>query len=215
MNSPLTTFLTRLFAGISGGLLGMVAALLVFLLSSFANPTEAGLAESYSLVSILAMVFVGTVVANLVVGFILGKFESHKYHQMRGMMFQIFFFTLSLFLFMIPFYLFTTESLLTTAGIHFLAGSLLCALVCEIMSSRTSALTGLMGALLAGCFLYGLLSLLFSAEATRSVLLIFFLPMAWICIMTGIFLAEVLHSGVKNLYGIDLFEAEPSDNNPH
>ena len=203
--SLFTTFVFRLLSGIAGGLLGTVCALAISLVATWGQPATGEIIEPYSLVTILVMVFVGTMASNLLVAILLATFEKTKYSNIRSMLSQVFLFTLALFIFFIPFYLFTTDALLGTAGFHFLASALICALVCEIVSGWKNSLTGLMGIMLAGSFIFGIFALLFKISGGYSMLVIFSLPLAWIFIELGIFLAEIFH---HILYGNLFFVSE-------
>ena len=202
--SLFTTFVFRLLAGIAGGLLGTVCALAISLVATWGQPVAGEIVAPYSLVTILVMVFVGTMTSNLLVAILLGAFEKKKYGNTRSMLTQVFLFTLALFVFFIPFYLFTGDVLLNTAGFHFLASALICALVCEIVSGWKNSLTGLMGIMLAGSFIFGIFALLFQISGGYSILVIFSLPLAWIFIELGIFLAEVFHNLIFGLVSTEV-----------
>jgi len=194
----------RLLAGVAGGLMGTLAALGIFLLAAFAQPAAEELVKltaSYSLVAILAMVFFGTLVSNLLVTFLLYLWDPAKYTRLKLMLSQVFLFTLLLFLVSLPFYLIAREALLSVAASHFLLSALVCALVCEVVSGYRFVLTGLMGVLISGTFLYGVFSLLLWASQNYSLLVIFFLPLTWICIVGGVFLIEVVHEKIFGAYG--------------
>ena len=193
--------LMRLLAGTAAGLIGTLSALAIFLLARVAQPQGEKIATSYSLVAILAMVFFSTITSNLLAGTLLHFGDPQKYPRLKALLFQIFVFTIFLFICSIPFYLFTSDTLLGTAGIHFLASALICALICEIVSGWKNALTGLLGIIVAGSFLYGIFSLLFWVLQNDSLLLIFFLPIAWMIITLAISLVEMAHQGFATLYG--------------
>lgn len=213
INITLKKLFLRLFSGLAGGFIGMIFALVVLFLVSLARPTAAEIATSYSLMAILAMVFVGTLTSNIAMALFLSFLEPEKYQPRRTMLFQVFFFTIALFLFSIPFYFFTAATVTGTAGLHFIISALLAALICEIVSSPRSSLVGLLGILFAGCFVTGIFKILFTVLPNDSVLLIFALPLTWLCIPLSISLAESIHQSWSDIYGksvLSLEEFEPS-----
>ncbi len=200
------SLLLRLFAGIAGGLIGMILALLVLFGLTFAqlganDIASDDLTTSITLVAVLAMVFIGTMASNLMVSLLLTVFEREKYSRTRSLLFQVFLFTFILFLFFLPSYLLTREAHLSIASVHFLSSALMTALIAEIMSGWRNSLTGLLGVIVSGCFLFGIYSLLALASLNNSIIIIFGLPIAWIVIQLGIFLIEILHGFLYNLYG--------------
>lgn len=198
----------RLFSGIAGGLLGMVCALCVLFLSSLQQPNDPDIAVSYSMVTILSITFVATVTSNIFATLFLSFLESGKYVRRKKMLSHVFVFTFALFVFLIPFYLFASDSVISTAGIHFLISALMAALICEILSGWRYALTGLMGVVFSGAFLVGVFALLFAVSENDSMLFILALPLAWMCIPLGIFLVEVCDHAWVRLYGSSLLSPE-------
>jgi hypothetical protein len=210
-NNTFLTLMFRIFSGIAGGLLGMIFSLIVLFLVSMVQPQTGEISASYSLVSILMLVFTGTMTSNLCVAFLLTLMDSKKYNKRRRMISQVFVLTIILFLLMIPFYLFAADSMVATAGSHLLFSALITSLVCEIVSGRKYTMTGLIGVMFSGSFLIGILSILLNVSEHDSLLLIFALPLAWMFIPAGIFLVEIVENSWKKLYGGSPISLEDTD----
>lgn len=195
----------RMFAGVGGGLLGTCAALLtmVGLMASQNVAGEAlGFSESFSGGALIAIIFVGSFIANMGALFLLTVLDGEKYQYRKHIIKGGFFANIFLFIFALPFYLIVSEPdlLLSIAGVHLFLAASSSALFAEIFSGMKYAVSGVIGVSTAQMILI-FIYLGFGAPAGGTLVTILFLPFIWFLLPIFIFVTEKLYAGVGEKLG--------------
>lgn len=204
-------FLLRLFSGIAGGLLGTVAALLVFVLFSYANTTSEGhdiWSKEFTGAGILAMVFFGSLVANIFAVLLQSFSAPYKYVAKMDILKDVFSVNIFLFLLSAPFYLLFSKTILSIAALHLFISASTSALIAEVGAGKQYAVMGVFGVSLAQIFLFSFFLLFLKDMGNQTVFSIFFLPFIWILLPVMIFLSEKIRSALLKLFSYDLFSSE-------
>ena len=205
-------FILRLFSGIGGGLLGTSAALLAFLLSEYISKDTMNIQEEigFSGFAILWVVFSGSLVGNLFAIFFHTLADKEKYRPRFQIIKNTFWINIFLFLFSIPFYLFSIhlESLLTIAGMHFFLSASASLLVAEFIASRRGGTAALIGVSVVQMTVFSIYSFLTFKFSGGTVITILFLPLVWLLLPTMVFVMEKIRSLCWSIFEYDLFGRE-------
>ncbi|MEI7510851.1 MAG: hypothetical protein WCJ84_01695 [Candidatus Peregrinibacteria bacterium] len=204
-------FLSRLFSGIGGGLLGTSASLLVFVLFSYAqnNAQSLGNTAEFSGLGILAVVFSGSLIGNLFATFFHTIASPERYTPRSEVMKYVFSVNLFLFLTALPFYLLagSSESLLTIAAIHFFLSASASLLAVEMMAGKDYGIMAIIAISIVQLFVLSVYFFL-PFGSYGPMLPILFLPLIWALLPFMVFVVEKIRGGMWNAFGYDIFGAK-------
>lgn len=198
-NSP-SSFLqliSRIFAGVGGGLLGTSLSLLIIIgLTVSSQHTENILETSkeFSGISFILIIFFGSFVSNLSALFFLTLVDKEKYKFRKHILQGGFFANILLFLFALPFYLFLSsqELLLVIAGVHLFLSASTSALFAEIFSGTSYIISGVVGVgITQMIMIFTYIAL--GAPSSDTIVTILFLPFIWFLLPFFIFLTEKIY----------------------
>ena len=196
--SSLIQLISRVFAGVGGGLLGTSVSILVIIGLIFSQePTDNILKSSaeFSGATLVIVIFIASFVSNLSALFFLTLVDNYKYRFRKHIIQGGFFANISIFVFALPFYIFTSdqELLLSIAGVHLFLSASNSAWFAEIFSGIRYVISGVVGVGIAQMiviFVYmGL-----GAPSSDTVVMVLFLPFIWFLLPLFIFLMEKIYS---------------------
>lgn len=204
MTSPeagISELFLRVFSGVGGGLLGTCVALLMTVLlmaSQGDNTLTLQGSKEFSGISLIAVIFIGSFVANLGALFFLTVLDPIKYIHRKHILRGGFFANLFLFICTIPFYLLTEsqEFLLSIAGVHLFIAASSSALFAEIFSGVKYAISGVIGVSVAQMILI-FTYIILGAPSGGTLVTIMFLPFIWFLLPIFIFITEKLYLFMK------------------
>lgn len=196
-SSLLQQLLSRIFAGVGGGLLGTSLSLLVIMGISFSpTATEIGVQNSQEFTGVLLIlvIFIASFVSNISAIFFLTLTDSDKYRFKKHILQGGFFANISLFIFALPFYILIQdkELLLSIAGVHIFLAASSSALFAEIFSGIKYVVSGVVGVGIAQMIMiFSYIGL--GAPSTDTMVTILFIPFIWFLLPLFIFLTEKIY----------------------
>jgi hypothetical protein len=206
-----STFLFRFFSGVAGGLLGTIAALLVFLFFSFASQSSGThdiWTENFTGAGILAVVFFGSFIANIFSIFFQILSDPKKYPSKGEILKNIFTANLLLFFLFIILYFFFRNHIASIIGLYLFISASASALLAEVSAGKQYAVMGVIGVFFAQIFLFSFFVLVMKEGEMQTMFSVFFLPFVWIFLPIMIFLAEKMRSVLLSAFNYDLFSFE-------
>lgn len=213
----LITFLTKTAAGISGGLMGTMILLLIFFgaSSTFTMLSQNGFSEITPIFIFLfvALVFLGSMGANLAGSLFIGLVDKEKYHRLSSAVMQIFVVNLLVFIILVPLYLvmgtINPNVIIFLAALQVVLTTAASFLILEIISDTTYALLGVYTSIFGslGAILIAL-SIFHITHYNATILLLIVLPLLWG--MFGFFssVLEILYYFLFEFYGIDFLRSD-------
>lgn len=217
---PSPSFLTlvlKTFAGLGGGIVGMLILLLIFLgastiLQSAWNPdigTEVGGKNPLFIFVFMAMIFLTSVGANLLGSLFFTFVEHDKYSRSSTALYQIFFINLIIFAVMAPLYiLLDAKGLMDMtgflAGFHVLLSALASVMILEIIGNLKYALVGVYGVIFSLLISTGTILTIYEFSGRNPTVVLFAaLPIMWMSLGFITVIVEMFYRWVYTLYGRD------------
>lgn len=211
------TLIYKTAMGLLGGLSGTVVLLMVALIGNWIFPTllegldaESAPKSPLILFLVLVMVFLGTIVGNLISLTLMTVVDRQKYHNLSTPLTQAFMFNLLMFVFSIPVYLFLQNASLSTIsfviGIHLTLTAFMSSIVIEILSEREHILVTLYGSAFAMLLTLAtsLVSFILLGNGPAKALFVFLVfPMTWTFLGLCGAAAEMLYRWAYDVYGVD------------
>ena len=206
-----TTFLLRLMASFAGGIVGSISIFAIYILGLTISSSEGE--NPHSLFVILALVFVGSLVTNLISVFLISYFDRESYPRYITILTQAFIIQLVLFLFSIPIYIFVSSLNLGEtfikyiAALHLLLSVQISNLLLETLSNSAYKIVGLYGVTLGSFLTIGIVIVIYLLGLE---LFLFFIipPVLWVTIELFRSLSEVAYYYFYKFYGIDALSTE-------
>lgn len=239
---PSPSFLTlvlKTFAGLGGGIVGMLILLLIFLgastiLQSAWNPDLGGDVSGKNPLFIfvfMAMIFLTSIGSNLLGSLFFTFVEHEKYSRASTAMYQIFFINLVIFAIMAPIYiLLDAKGLLDMtgflAGFHVLISALASVMILEIIGNLKYALVGVYGVIFALLLSTGTIMTIYELSQRNPTIVLFStLPIMWTTLGFITVIVEMFYRWIYTLYGRDFLmsktdygmdygESEPEETPP-
>lgn len=225
---PSPSFLTlvlKTFAGLGGGITGMLILLIIYLgastiLQSVFNPGGLAAEEASKnplfIFVFMAMIFLTSLGANLLGSLFFTFVEHEKYSRTATALYQIFFVNLVIFAILAPLYL-----LLDTrgfndltgflAGFHVILSALASAMILEIIGNLRYALVGIYGVIFSVLISTGIVTLLYEFSGRNPTFVLFAaLPLIWTTLGFVTILVEMFYRWLWTLYGKDFLASEAS-----
>jgi hypothetical protein len=203
--------------GVVGGMTGTVILIIIALMGNWLFPTlfdgldaESAPKSPLLLFLVLVMVFLATIIGNLVTVTLLSIVDRTKYTHLSTSLTQGFLFNLLIFIFSIPIYLFLQSASLSTisfvVGIHLVLTAFMTSTVMEILSRNEHILVSLYGNTLGMMvtLAVNLVSfMVLSNSAAKALFMFLVFPIVWTCL--GLFqsAAEMLYRWMYDVYGTD------------
>lgn len=224
---PSPSFLTlilKTFAGLGGGIAGMLILLVIFLgastiLQSTLNPealTEETSKNPLFIFVFMAMIFLTSLGANLLGSLFFTFVEHEKYSRAGTALYQIFFVNLVIFIILAPFYLLLDargliEMVAFLAGFHVLLSSLASVMILEIVGNLRYAVVGVYGTVFALMFSTGAILTVYEFTAKNPTIVLFAaLPVIWTTLGFVTVIVEMLYRWIWTLYGTDFLMSQTS-----
>ncbi len=208
--------------GLIGGIGGTLVLIILMLFASSVIPNlgatfgdEAPGVTPIFLYIVLVMVFLATLLGNLVPVVLFYVADREKYPRVTTNLIQGFIFNVLVFIFSIPLYLIlqgaSVEKLIYIVGIHFLISAFVTSVVIEVVSGKQYALVSIYGStfgILAALLINILLLLIGQTTSARAFMLFLTLPLMWASIGFFQTAVEMLYRWVYDVYGIDFLNLE-------
>lgn len=218
---PSPSFLTlvlKTFAGLGGGVAGMLILLLIFLgastiLQSAFNPEAFGVEEASKnplfIFVFMAMIFLTSLGSNILGSLFFSFVEHEKYSRTSTAMYQIFFVNLVIFVVLAPIYLvLDSRNLLDMtgflAGFHVLLSALASVMILEIIGNLRYAVVGVYGVVFALMISTGAMMVVYGfSDRNPTVVLFATLPVMWTMLGFVTVIVEMFYHWIWTLYGTD------------
>ncbi len=198
-SSSLVQLMSRVFAGVGGGLLGTSLSLLIIMglsLSSASQTQDLQKAQEFTGMILIFVIFIASFVSNLSAVFFLTLTDREKYQFRSHIVKGAFFANISLFIFALPFYIIISEQelLLSIAGVHLFLAASTSALFAEIFSGIKYVISGVVGVGIAQMIMIFVYMALDTPSSDTMVTLLF-IPFIWFLLPIFIFLSEKIYQG--------------------
>jgi hypothetical protein len=206
----------KTIVGIIGGLSGTMVVFIVYMLaSSFLIPTDptAGI-TIIQLYIILVMVFLATLIGNLVSVILFYLIDRDKYQKLTTLITQGFIFNLLIFIFSVPLYLIirgsSMDTLVYIIGVHFLLSAFITSIMMEILSSSSYVLVGLYGNTfgILAALVINLILFQFNKDNNAAFFLFLTMPIIWGSLGFCQSIIEMLYRWFYDVYGLDFLNKE-------
>lgn len=209
-------FLLKILAGMTGGVVGTLILLLVFVLSSsiltpVLNPDPEQFVSPIFIFFLMVMIFLATTIGNLLSTFLLSYTESEKYTKRATAIYQTFIVHIIIFILMVPVY-FVTSSIdigivVWAVALHVIVSAQTSALILEIVSDRKYALVGLYGVTFS-ILISALVIFLFAKVIESPTILLFAaLPVVWGSIAFTQSVVTMVYGWIVEIYDKDFLAA--------
>lgn len=197
-SSSFGQLISRIFAGVGGGLLGTSLSLLIIMglsISPGSHTENLQNAQEFTGSILIFVVFVASFVSNIASVFFLTLVDSEKYKFRNHIVKGAFFANISLFLFALPFYILVSEQtlLLSIAGVHLFLAASTSALFAEIFSGVRYVTSGVVGVGIAQMIMIFIYMAL-DAPSSDTMVTILFIPFIWFLLPLFIFISEKIYS---------------------
>lgn len=232
------TLVLKTFAGLGGGVAGMLILLLIFLGSStilrsafYPELGEQADKNPLFIFVFMAMIFLTSLGSNLI-GSLFFTFVDHdKYSRTSTVIYQIFFVNVVIFVLLAPIYLLLdARGLLDLtgflAGFHVLASAMASVMILEILGNLKYALVGVYGIVFSLMISTGLILIIYEFSGRNPTIVLFStLPIMWTSLGFVTVIAEMLYRWLYTIYGTDFLmsgtsfgqdygESEPEEDEP-
>jgi hypothetical protein len=224
-NSPsFLTLVLKTFAGLGGGIAGMLILLLIFLgastiLQSALNPAmsleESGKNPLFIFV-FMAMIFLTSLSANLLGSLFFTFVQQDKYSRASTALYQIFFINLIAFVLMAPIYLLLDARGLMDmigflAGFQVLVSALASVMILEIIGNLKYALVGVYGVIFSMLISTGVIMVIFELSGRNPTIVLFAaMPIMWTTLGFVTVIAEMFYRWLYTIYGTDFLGSTTS-----
>lgn len=197
-------FALRLLSGITGGVVGMLIAFVVYFLMSAFIPAGDEV-SSLSFFAIIVMSFVATLSANTITAVMVTFMDHEKYSRRRTTITQVFLFNLVLFFLTIPLYLIAIplEVTIGVAALHFLLSAYVSSLIMEVLAGYEYSLVGIYSSSLGIFISIGIALLMINSNVSPLVLTLGAMPAVWFILELIGGLVELIYDNFLKLYGVD------------
>ena len=204
-----TLFALRLLSGITGGVVGMLIAFVVYFLMSTLIPAGSE-ATSLSFFVIIVMAFAATLSANTVTAVMVTFMDHEKYSRRKTIITQVFVFNLILFFLAIPVYLIAIPLDITIgiATLHFLLSAYVSSLIMEILAGYEYSLVGVYSSSLGIFASIGFALLLINSHVSQLVLTLGAMPAVWFMLQLVGGLVELIYDNFLKYYGVDALNTQ-------
>jgi len=199
-----TLFALRLLSGITGGVVGMLIAFVVyFIMTSFIPSGDE--VSSLSFFAIIVMSFVATLSANTITAVMVTFMDHEKYSRRKTTITQVFVFNLILFFLTIPLYLIAIplEITIGVAALHFLLSAYVSSLIMEVLAGYEYSLVGIYSSSLGIFVSIGIALLLINSNASSLVITLGAMPAVWFILELVGGLVELIYDNFLKFYGVD------------
>lgn len=218
------TLVLKTFAGLGGGIAGMLILLLIFLgastiLQPALNP-ELGLEMSGKnplfIFVFMAMIFLTSLGANILGSLFFTFVEHEKYTRTQTVLYQIFFINLVAFVIMAPIYLLLdARGLLDMvgflAGFHVLLTALASVMILEIVGDIRYALVGVYGVIFSLLISTGVIMVMYELSGRNPTIILFAaLPIMWTSLGFVTVIVEMFYRWLYTIYGSDFLTSGAS-----
>lgn len=235
------TFLTlvlKTFAGLGGGIAGMLILLLIFLgantvlQSAFTPDLADGAVKNPLFIFVfMAMIFLTALGSNLLGSLFFTFVDHEKYTRTSTVLYQIFFINVVIFILLAPVYLLldargTMDLTGFLAGFHVLMSAMASVMILEILGNLRYATVGVYGIIFSLMGSTGAILLLYEFSGREPTFVLFAtLPILWTTLGFVTVICEMFYHWLYTVYGTDFLmsktsfgqdygESEPEDTPP-
>ena len=204
-----TLFALRLLSGITGGVVGMLIAFVVYFITSTFVPAGDEV-SSLSFFAIIVMAFVATLSANTVTSVMVTFMDHEKYSRRKTTITQVFVFNLILFVLTIPLYLIAIPLELTigVAALHFLLSAFVSSLIMEVLAGYEYSLVGIYSSSFGIFVSIGIALLLINSNVSPLILTLGAMPAVWLILELVGGVVELIYDNFLKFYGVDALNTE-------
>lgn len=216
--SPLA-LLYKLFGGFLGGAIGTGTLLIIFTLTSnIIKPVleQDGAGEVIPMFTIIfvAMIFLSSLVANIVSNLLMGLAERDKYTRLSTTVFQTFLINLVIFIFTVPLYLILQNldlgMISAIASLQLLLSIIASSIILEIISNPRYGLIGVYAAVFGTMVGIVLNMVIYQITGNASLIMFTALPTIWAAIGLVNGGSNLLYFQLYTLYGVDFLSSKQS-----
>lgn len=212
------TLVLKTFAGLGGGICGMLVLLVIFLgASTILQPAiapdvsiEDGTGKSPLFIFVfMAMIFLTSLAANILGSLFFTFVERERYSRASTALYQIFFANMVIFGLLAPIYiLLDSQNALSMigflAGFHVLISALASVLVLEIIGNLRYALVGVYGVVFSVVISTAVVMGLYYFTQNNPVVVLFTaLPLMWVSLGFVTVITEMFYHWLWTIYGTD------------
>lgn len=204
-----TLFALRLLSGITGGVVGMLIAFVVYFIMSTFIPAGDEV-SSLSFFAIIVMAFVATLSANTVTAVMVTFMDHEKYSRRKTIITQVFLFNLILFFLTIPLYLIAIplEITIGVAALHFLLSAYVSSVIMEVLAGYEYSLVGIYSSSLGIFVSIGIALLLINSNVSPLILTLGAMPAVWFILELVGGLVELIYDNFLKIYGVDALNVQ-------
>lgn len=206
-------FVFKIFAGLGGGLAGMMLVLVIYLAtSSFLEPLSKAQEGSVGvspifLFILLLMVFLGSLGGNILGALFTYFVDRNKYQKIYSTIIQIVISNVILLFLLVPIYFFaagiSTSFVAYVAALHFILAAQVSNLTLEIAANPQYGLLGVYSTVIAIVFSMIVLFAIYSLNENGTVLLFAALPVIWTAIGFSGGMVDAIYGWIVKTWGID------------
>ncbi|MBP9718043.1 hypothetical protein KBD59_01980 [Candidatus Gracilibacteria bacterium] len=216
------TLVTKTFAGLGGGIIGVVILLAIFLgastiLQPAFNPQELGeeVASKNPLFIFvfMAMIFLTSLAANMIGSLFFTYADHEKYSRRSTAIYQIFFINLVTFFILAPIYiLLDARGMMNVvgflAGFHVLITATASAMVLEVIGNLRYALVGIYGVILSVVSSTAVIMGMYELSGHNVTIVLFStLPVVWMALGFVSVISEMFYHWIWTIYGTDFLRS--------
>ena len=204
-----TLFALRLLSGITGGVVGMLIAFVVYFIMSTFIPSGDEV-SSLSFFAIIVMSFVATLSANTITAVMVTFMDHEKYSRRKTTITQVFVFNLILFVLTIPLYLIAIplEITIGVAALHFLLSAFVSSLIMEVLAGYEYSLVGIYSSSFGIFVSIGIALLLINSNVSPLILTLGAMPAVWFILEVVGGLVELIYDNFLRFYGVDALNVQ-------
>lgn len=212
-----STFLLKVLAGGAGGSIGALVLLVIFLLtSSLLTPLTSGkLEDSISPIFVfllLILIFLSSTISNLISVFLLSLTENEKYKRKKTAIYQVFIFSVLIFVLMAPVYFVASAAnpavVPLTIALHIIISAQVSSLVLEMVSNYRYSIVSLYGItfsiIVSALVLFGIYGIIDQPY----VLVVLALPVVWGSVAIVQTLTTIIYGWIANIYDKDFLSTQ-------
>jgi len=205
-------FLLKILAGCSGGVVGTLILLVIYILAaSFIPSVESiGSGESVSPIFVfilMMMIFLASTTGNILSTYLLALTEGERYKRKASAIYQVFIASVIIFLLMVPVYFISASIDLGVTGyavaLHIILTAQISALILEIVSNYKYSLVGLYGVTFSIVISAAVLFLLAGVLQNAAILLFVALPIVWGSIAFTQSITTMIYGWIASVYDKD------------
>lgn len=208
-----TKFIFKIFAGLGGGLAGMMLVLVIYLAtSSFLEPLSKAqegtvVVNPIFLFILLLMVFLGSLGGNILGALFTYFVDRNKYQKIYSTIIQIIISNVILLFLMVPIYFLSAGISAATvayiAALHFILAAQISNLTLEIAANPHYGLLGVYSTTIAIVFSMIVVFAIYTMTENGTILLFAALPVIWTAIGFASGLVDAIYGWIVKTWGID------------